>query len=88
MERDLKNTMVKQGLIIAYYFSNRWYRKCLSDDFQVPDHHHADPVKLTESNEGSHSCRQKKTVHNHQVGRDARNGNVAKHTEMPSKKER
>ena len=29
MEKTLQHSIVKQGLIILYYFSNRWYRKCL-----------------------------------------------------------
>ncbi|MFU1859510.1 hypothetical protein BWD42_06065 [Sphingobacterium sp. CZ-UAM] len=36
MEKTLQHSIVKQGLIILYYFSNRWYRKCLFTENRVP----------------------------------------------------
>lgn len=36
MEKTLQHSIVKQGLIILYYFSNRWYRKCLFTEGHIP----------------------------------------------------
>ncbi|MCS4224410.1 hypothetical protein [Sphingobacterium sp. BIGb0165] len=36
MEKTLQHSIVKQGLIILYYFSNRWYRKCLFTESHIP----------------------------------------------------
>ncbi|MDR2272324.1 MAG: hypothetical protein LBF27_15560 [Sphingobacterium sp.] len=45
MEKILQSTIVKQGLIIAYYFSNRWYRKCLFSDSQIRDPKNSAPAQ-------------------------------------------
>ncbi|MGJ1409284.1 hypothetical protein ACR78Z_06385 [Sphingobacterium thalpophilum] len=37
MESIVKHTIVKQGLIIAYYFSNRWFGKRLFNGPETKD---------------------------------------------------
>lgn len=45
MEKTLQHSIVKQGLIILYYFSNRWYRKCLLTENRVPPSNTATSVQ-------------------------------------------
>lgn len=59
MEKILQHSIVKQGLIIAYYFSNRWYRKCLFSETNIPVSNNTDPMVVTEA-DLDHSHRQKK----------------------------
>ncbi len=48
MEEILQHTVVKRGLIIAYYFSNIWYRKGLFGERTVPDPNDTDPIEHPE----------------------------------------
>lgn len=59
MEKILQHSIVKQGLIIAYYFSNRWYRKCLFSENSIPVSNNTDPMVVTEPDLGR-THRQKK----------------------------
>ena len=43
MEKILQHSIVKRGLIIAYYFSNRWYRKCLFNEVSITPLNNTDP---------------------------------------------
>lgn len=45
MDKTLQRSIVKQGLIILYYFSNRWYRKCLFTENRLPAPNTARPVQ-------------------------------------------
>lgn len=45
MEKISQHAVVKQGLIIAYYFSNVWYRKGLFGESQIPDPNDTDPIE-------------------------------------------
>jgi hypothetical protein len=49
MEKIFQHSIVKQGLIIAYYFSNRWYRKCLFNESSIPASNNTNPVKRSET---------------------------------------
>lgn len=73
MERTLNNTIVKQGLIIAYYFSNRWYGKCLCQDCQLPTHPEADSAKTDKSNQGHLNYSKKKANPSMQVSTNQMN---------------
>jgi len=59
MEKILQHSIVKQGLIIAYYFSNRWYRKCLFNESSIPVSTNSDPEEITQPDLG-HTRPQKK----------------------------
>ncbi|MNK10836.1 hypothetical protein D3C87_288680 [compost metagenome] len=48
MEEILQHAVVKRGLIIAYYFSNIWYRKGLFGERTIPDPNDTDPVEHPE----------------------------------------
>ena len=48
MEEILQNAVVKRGLIIAYYFSNIWYRKGLFGERTIPDPNDTDPIEHPE----------------------------------------
>ncbi len=48
MEEILQHAVVKRGLIIAYYFSNIWYRKGLFGDRTIPDPNDTDPIEHPE----------------------------------------
>lgn len=48
MEEILQHTVVKRGLIIAYYFSNIWYRKGLFGERTIPDPNDTDPIEHPE----------------------------------------
>ncbi len=45
MEEILQHAVVKRGLIIAYYFSNIWYRKGLFGERTIPDPNDTDPIE-------------------------------------------
>ncbi|MGF7027177.1 MULTISPECIES: hypothetical protein [Sphingobacterium] len=45
MEEILQHAVVKRGLIIAYYFSNIWYRKGLFGERTIPDPNDTDPTE-------------------------------------------
>lgn len=48
MEEILQHAVVKRGLIIAYYFSNIWYRKGLFGERTIPDPNDTDPIEHPE----------------------------------------
>lgn len=48
MEEILQHAVVKRGLIIAYYFSNIWYRKGLFGQRTIPDPTDTDPIEHLE----------------------------------------
>jgi len=48
MEEILQHAVVKRGLIIAYYFSNIWYRKGLFGERNIPDPNDTDPIEHPE----------------------------------------
>ncbi len=48
MEEILQHAVVKRGLIIAYYFSNIWYRKGLFGERIIPDPNDTDPIEHPE----------------------------------------
>jgi len=48
MEEILQHAVVKRGLIIAYYFSNIWYRKGLFGQHTIPDPNDTDPIERPE----------------------------------------
>jgi hypothetical protein len=48
MEEILQHAVVKRGLIIAYYFSNIWYRKGLLGERTIPDPNDTDPIEHPE----------------------------------------
>lgn len=92
MERTLKNTIVKKGLIIAYYFSNRWFGKCLCQDCQRPDHPDADSVKIEKSIQDNDSCSKKNTnpsppVSKQQINEKVNWDETVKNTNSASKKD-
>lgn len=65
MEKLLQHALVKQGLIIAYYFSNIWYRKGLfSADHHISGSSLPKPNPDTEPHlDHTNTDRKKNTVH-------------------------